>query len=61
MNEHQTDEIRTEEPEKEPFIPSPKWKRVMAWILFAVVIVGIINWLLGIAVPNWTDIVKSWF
>ncbi len=46
--------------EKEPFVPSPKWKRVFAWILFAIVLLGIINWLAGIAFPTWTETLKQW-
>ena len=46
--------------EKEPFVPSPRWKRVFAWILFAIVLLGIINWLAGIAFPTWTDTLKQW-
>ena len=39
--------------EKLPFEPSPLWKRVGAWILFGIVVLGIINWLVSIAFPNW--------
>lgn len=46
--------------EKPPFVPSPKWKRVLAWILFVIVIFGIITWLLNIAYPEWIDAVKNW-
>lgn len=45
----------------EPYVPSPKWKRVLAWVLFGIVCVGIILWLLGIARPEWIETVKSWF
>ncbi len=48
-------------PEKEPFVPSPRWKRVMAWLLFAVVALGIIFWLLDIAEPNWTEKLLDYF
>lgn len=37
------------------FVPSPRWKRVLAWALFAIVAVGIVTWLLGIANPTWTE------
>lgn len=45
----------------EPYVPSPKWKRVLAWVLFGVVCLGIFLWLLGIARPDWVETVKSWF
>ncbi len=35
------------------FEPSPKWKRVLAWILFGIVILGTVNWLISIAFPHW--------
>ena len=35
------------------FEPSPKWKRIAAWILFGIVILGTINWLVSIAFPEW--------
>lgn len=44
----------------EEYVPSPKWKRVMAWILFGIVCVGIVCWLLSIAYPNWIDATKAW-
>ena len=47
--------------EKTEFVPSPKWKRVLAWVLFVIVILGIICWLLGIAVPDWTEKVLDYF
>ena len=47
--------------EKAPFVPSPKWKRVMAWILFAIVAAGVVLWLLNIAIPGWTDKVIEYF
>lgn len=53
-------ETKTEEP-AEPYVPSPKWKRVFAWVLFGIVCLGIFLWLLGIARPDWIDTVKSWF
>lgn len=49
-----------QEVENEPYVPSPKWKRVVAWILFGIMVVGIIFWLLGIAYPNWVETVKEW-
>lgn len=29
--------------EKEPYVPRPKWQIVMAWVLFAIVVLGVIN------------------
>lgn len=57
-------EILTEEmPEKAkaPFVPSPAWKRTVAWVLFAIVALGIVSWLLNMAYPGWIDAVKAWF
>ena len=60
-------ETQTEVPEEtpqepaEPYVLSPKWKRVLAWVLFGIACLGIILWLLGIARPEWIDTVKSWF
>lgn len=48
-------------PEKAPFVPSAKWKRVMAWVLFAIVAVGVILWLINIADPNWVGKVLDYF
>ena len=53
----------TEEPaveEKEPFVPSPTSKRVFAWILFVIVLLGIVSWLLSIAFPDWIESVRAW-
>lgn len=44
-----------------PFVPSPKWKRVLAWVLCVIVVLGVITWLLNIAFPTWIDAVKAWF
>lgn len=59
------EELQTQQPEetaeKEPFVPSPRWKRVMAWCLFAVVALGIVFWLLGIAEPHWTEKLLDYF
>ncbi len=49
-----------EEQEKKPFVPSSRGKRILAWVLFAVMILGICTWLLNIAYPEWIDVVKSW-
>lgn len=60
--EEMTEQVAAEETveEKEPFVPSPTSKRVFAWILFAIVILGIISWLLSIAFPGWTETVRAW-
>ena len=50
-----------EEEVKAPFVPSPRWKRVLAWVFFVVVVLGIITWLLNIAFPAWIADVKAWF
>lgn len=42
------------------FVPSPRWKRTLAWVLFAVVLVGILFWLIGIARPEWTAEASAW-
>lgn len=42
------------------FVPSPPWKRALAWVLFGVVAVGIGFWLLGIARPEWTSEAANW-
>ena len=55
------EDLPTEEEKKEKeFYPSPAWKRVLAWVLFGILLVGIILWLVGIAVPDWVDTVKAW-
>lgn len=65
MNEQNNENeiIETAEPEEQqaPFVPSPRWKRVLAWTLFVLVVLGIITWLLNIAFPSWVDSVKAWF
>lgn len=47
------------EPE-EAFTPSSKGKRIFAWILFVIVVLGIITWLLNIACPGWIQAAKTW-
>ncbi len=57
------EDLPTEE-EKEgekPFVPSSMGKRVLAWFLFAVMVLGICTWLLNIAYPEWIDVVRAWF
>ena len=46
--------------EQKEYTPSPKWKRVMAWVLFGIMCVGIVCWLLNIAYPNWIESAKQW-
>lgn len=29
--------------QKEPYVPRPKWQIVMAWVLFGIVVLGVIN------------------
>ena len=63
MDRKENEEIRTEETaaeEKEPFVPSSTSKRVFAWILFAIVFLGIVSWLLSIACPDWVESVRAW-
>ncbi len=31
------------EKEEKPYVPRPKWQIVMAWVLLAIVILGVIN------------------
>ena len=57
MNENMEEMIVEEE--KEPYVPSPKWKRVAAWILFGIVVLGIICWLFNIAVPEWPELLRG--
>lgn len=47
--------------EKEPFEPAPRWKRIAAWILAGIVTVGVINWLITIAYPQWPQYVMGLF
>ena len=63
MSEEEKKITQEETPEEpaEPYVPSPKGKRVFAWVLFGIVCLGILLWLLGIARPDWIDTVKSWF
>ena len=44
-----------------PFEPSPRWKRILAWIMFFIVILGVINWLISIAYPEWPRYVMELF
>ena len=61
MNEETMNQENFEQAqEKDAYVPSPKWKRVLAWILFSVVCIGIVLWLLGIAYPTWIDSAKAW-
>lgn len=47
--------------EKAPFEPSPRWKRVLAWIMVAIVSLGVINWLISIAYPQWPEYIMGLF
>ena len=47
------------EEEKEPYVSSPRWKRIAAWILFGIVVLGIICWLFNIAVPEWPELLRG--
>ena len=58
--EEQAAEETAEVSEKEPFVPSSTSKRVFAWILFVIVILGIVSWLLSIAFPGWIETVRAW-
>ncbi len=61
MDQKENEELRAEEvEEKEPFVPSSTSKRVFAWILFAIVFLGIVSWLLSIAFPDWIESVRAW-
>ena len=64
MDEQNIAENEAEIAEEEvnaPFVPSPKWKRVLAWVFFVIVVLGIITWLLNIACHEWIASVKAWF
>lgn len=64
MNEQSSEreiiEEAAPEEQKAPFVPSSKGKRVLAWVLFVIVVLGIITWLLNMAFPAWIDAVKAW-
>lgn len=45
--------------EKPPFEPSPRWKRICAWVLVVIVVIGVINWLISIAYPQWPEYIKG--
>lgn len=66
MDQKENEELRAEEAaaeeveEKGPFVPSSTSKRVFAWILFAIVFLGIVSWLLSIACPDWVESVRAW-
>lgn len=57
LMEQEDAELREEE---SVFEPSPRWKRISAWILFGIVILSLGTWLASIAFPNWIETVKSW-
>ncbi len=45
--------------EKAPFEPSPRWKRICAWVLVSIVVLGVANWLISIAYPQWPEMIKG--
>lgn len=56
MQDVQPEDLPTEtEKQAEEFYPSPKWKRVLAWTLFGIMVVAIACWLINIAQPQWAD------
>lgn len=59
MTDENRDLVELEEQE-EVFVPSPRWKRIGAWILFAIVIIALGTWLASIAFPGWVEAVKAW-
>ena len=64
MEENQKDMPTVQETPEAPqseFVPSPKWKRVLAWTLFGVMVVAIICWLVNIAEPEWADKLLGYF
>lgn len=58
MND-EIERVREDSPEASDYVPSPTWKRVVAWILFVIVALGILTWLMNIAWPDWIDVVKA--
>ncbi len=66
MNEQKQEQevlndAQQEAPEQQEFVSSPKWKRVLAWTLFGVMVLGIFCWLLNIAVPEWPEKLFGYF
>ena len=56
------EELLEEGAEKvDTFVPSPRWKRIGAWILFGVMVIAIINWLISIAYPTWPEYLAGLF
>lgn len=37
------EEFERQTEEQTPYVPRPKWQIVMAWVLFGIVVLGIIN------------------
>ncbi len=54
-------EISEEELLEAPAAPAEKWRRVLAWVLFGVMLCGIACWLLNIAFPGWIEALRGWF
>ena len=59
--EEKEQQMQEQTEEKQPFEPSPKGRRIFAWVLFGIVTVGIVFWLLDIADPNWTEKLLGYF
>ena len=54
------EQLDTDLPEEKPsFEPSPRRKRIVAWILCAIVVLGVINWLITIAYPQWPEFIRG--
>ena len=51
--------VDPEEENDASFEPSPKWKRIGAWIMFVIVVIAVINWLISIAYPNWPQYIMG--
>ena len=62
MNEFENKELQEEieEEVKPEFVPSSKGKRALAWVLIVVVAIGIVTWLLNIAMPGWAERAGEW-
>lgn len=37
------DPVLQEPEEKHPYVPRPRWQVIMAWVLFGIVLLGILN------------------
>ena len=62
MENVQPEDLPTEaETKQEEYIPSPRWKRIFAWTLFGILILGILCWLMNIALPEWPEKLFGYF